>query len=156
MSRPAGSKNMGAANTKPGQLNTLSPSPQMNPQADVSPLHAPATEKKLSRNPVTPGGTRALKDNFSSVSAAPSPYGGSKSNLKSSSQIGLKYKVDTIGLTRSNSIKSSYVGNLAISKHEKVHLAMSNEDRELARLQRIFEIEQENAEKRRRKLESSL
>ncbi len=138
---------MGVSSTKPGPL-TLSP--DVNPQSDVSPTYAPATEKKISRNPITPG-VSAPNDGFSSISA--SPYG---DNRKSSGQIGLKYRVDTKGLTRSNSIKSTYVGNMAISKQEKVHQVMSNEDRELARLQRIYEIEQENAEKRRRKLEASL
>jgi hypothetical protein len=88
------------------------------------------------RDPISPG--YLGRNNHTALS--PILFGDNKDH-KSSSTLNVKYGVEPNSLTRSNSIKSSYVGNLSVSKQEKVFLAMSKEDRELAKLQRIYEIE---------------
>jgi hypothetical protein len=101
------------------------------------------------KDPLSPGN---CTDNSNIMS--PSPAGRKKISVAS---LGAnKFNVDTKDQARSRFVRSTLVGKMSIAASEKVELAMTNETRELMKLQRIYQIEQENAEARRRLREDSI
>lgn len=124
---------MGSSPTKPRQVS-LAPN-NYNPQtAGMNSPPRSYSDKQYEQSPIqTRNGSGNRQFDPTAV-------------VRSISAVGTKaYAVSNLGLARSTSVRSTIAGDMSIGMNDKVYHAMTKEEREIRKLQQIYELEQSKA-----------